>query len=357
MPFKKYQKEIFIISLLITLVLVFLVIKPFLPAVILGAVIAYLFYPVFEWFERRLKNKQLCAIITMLIITLIFTIPVVLVFKSIIGEVSVFYLRENNADVAASNLRCDGEDMIACRLDPYLLKIIPSGYMRESLNATLSVIYGWFLDVASTLFFSIPYIIFNLLIIVFVIFYLFADWKWIVKELDSLLPFREDVKKAFAKQVRDIIHATVYGTLIVALIQGAIGAIAFMILDSTRLPLFWGIIMSIAALIPFIGTALVWLPLGLIQVVTGYEMGSTAVMWKGVILLSVGMFIISTIDNVIKPKIIGHRAAIHPLLVLLGILGGLSFFGYIGVIVGPLLMALLVTFVRVYQKEKNAIVG
>ncbi|MFO8016477.1 MAG: AI-2E family transporter [Candidatus Woesearchaeota archaeon] len=347
----------FIISLLIILILSFLVVRPFLPAVILGAVIAYLFHPVYLWLEKYLKNRSVCAVITMLLILVVFTLPAAFAVNSIIGEISRFRVGGGFGEYVPET-ECRGEqDTLSCRVEAFVGDVIPNEYLKKGINKSLTSIYQAGMEAASSIVFSIPFIVLNILIIIFVIFYLFVDWDIMIKELDDLLPFKKELKDTFAKQSKDILYATVYGTLVVAVIQGAVGAVAFMALDSTQTPLLWGIVMAIAALVPFVGTALVWLPIGTLQIISGYTQASPVIMWKGVGVVLVGALIISTIDNVIKPKIIGRRASIHPLLVLLGVLGGLSFFGFIGIMIGPLLMALTVTFVRVYKKEKNAIIG
>jgi len=365
-PFKKYQKEIFLVSFLAIAILSFLIVKPFLAAVILGAVIAYVFYPVFLWVKKGIKNPQISAVLTLLIITLIFTLPLVFILNSMIGEISDFYIKtgENMHAKEIKDIstilteKCmDGHDTIRCRVNQHIVSLISDGYMQVSFREFISDIYMKLIGSAPSLLLSIPAMILYVLIVVFVIFYLFLDWEMILKEIDFVLPFREDMKKAFAKQIRDIIHATIYGNIVVVMMQGAIAAVAFFVFDTTKAPIFWGVITMIAGLVPFVGTALVWLPLGTMQVINGVLQGSNSIIWRGAGMMLVGLFIISTIDNVIKPRMIGRRAMIHPLLVLLGVLGGINFFGFIGFILGPLIIAILVTLVRLYKKEKNEIIS
>jgi predicted PurR-regulated permease PerM len=159
-------------------------------------------------------------------------------------------------------------------------------------------------------------------------------------------------QKQVMQQLDEVSFAIIYGSLLIALIQGGIGAIGFYFFGISS-PLTWGIIMSIFALIPFIGTAIVWLPMSLILVVQGITTSSSSTMLKGVGLLLYGALIISTIDNILKPHIIGKRAKIHPVLVLLGVLGGLAFFGFIGFIVGPLILAVVATVIEIYEKERK----
>lgn len=346
--------------------LAFFIVKPFLPAVILGAVIAYLFYPVYSRIKKYIKNAQLSAVLTLLIITLIFTIPVVVLMSAMIGEISDFYIKTGNNIHAReingisgilSNKCTNGDDSMKCRIGEHITGFISDDFVKGSFRNFISNVYIKLVGSIPSILLSIPAVILFVLIVVFVIFYIFLDWESIVKELDFLLPFREDMKKAFAKQVKDIIHATVYGNIVVALVQGAIGAAAFFVFDSTKAPVFWGFIMAIAAFVPFIGTSLVWLPIGVMQILNGYTNSSDMIIWRGIGLLIVGLTIISTIDNIIKPRLIGRRAEIHPLLVLLGVLGGIGLFGFIGFIVGPLVIALLVSLIKFYRKDKHEIIG
>jgi len=116
-------------------------------------------------------------------------------------------------------------------------------------------------------------------------------------------------------------------------------------------PLVWGIIMVIACMIPFVGAPVVWFPLGVFKVIIGLNSGNNYETIMGIGLLAYGFIIVSSIDNLIRPKIIGDRARIHPTIILLGILGGLAIFGFIGIVVGPLILSLFLTFAEIYKTE------
>ena len=110
--------------------------------------------------------------------------------------------------------------------------------------------------------------------------------------------------------------------------------------------------MVIFALIPYFGTAIIWLPAALNFIFIGYLQNDNSSTIRGIVLIIYGIFVISSIDNILKPKMIGAKAKVHPILVLLGVLGGLSLFGFIGLILGPIMLALLMTFVDIYEEEK-----
>ncbi len=147
------------------------------------------------------------------------------------------------------------------------------------------------------------------------------------------------------------LHLLIYGYVVVALIQGLLGAFGFFIFG-IHSPIFWGIVMTITALIPFIGTAIVWLPFALIKLFNGILANNTNEIIGGILFILYGTIIISGIDNVLRPKIIGDKAKVHPILILVGVLGGLSLFGFIGVVIGPLILALFVAFLTAYEENK-----
>ena len=138
------------------------------------------------------------------------------------------------------------------------------------------------------------------------------------------------------------IVGVVFGFVITAALQGLFGALGFLIFQLSS-PLVWGLIMMILALIPFLGPALVWFPIGVIQLISGN-------LFSGIGLLLYGAIIISSIDNIVRPKIISYKSNIHPLLILLGVVGGLKLFGFIGIVIGPVVLVFLMTILKLYAE-------
>ena len=199
---------------------------------------------------------------------------------------------------------------------------------------------------------SIPIFILHLFILLFVMFFLFRDGKVFVDKIERLLPLKVRYRQHIFKKLSDMTYAVVYGSIIIAMIQGALGGIGFFIFGLSS-PLLWGIVMVFAALIPYIGSTIIWFPAALMLIFNGYINLETTLMIKGILLMIYGIFVIGTVDNILKPKIIGDKAGLHPILVMLGVVGGLSLFGFIGVIVGPIILAMLVAFVDIYEEEKK----
>jgi predicted PurR-regulated permease PerM len=118
-------------------------------------------------------------------------------------------------------------------------------------------------------------------------------------------------------------------------------------------PITWGIAMFFLALIPYVGTGLVWGPAAAIMILQGASTSDNYLLWKGIGLAIYGLIIVSSIDNILKPKIIGHHSRVHPVLVLVGIFGGLALMGIPGIVVGPVALAMAVTLLELYVSKKT----
>jgi predicted PurR-regulated permease PerM len=160
-----------------------------------------------------------------------------------------------------------------------------------------------------------------------------------------LLPLTRERKEKMAFEIKSAAHAAIYGQISIALLQGALGGLGFFIVGIGN-PVFWGFIMTIMAFIPVTGTGIVWFPAAIMQLINGNILG-------GIFLLAYGFIVVSGIDNLIRPKIIAGKAKIHPVIALLGVLGGLKLFGFFGIIIGPLIAAIFIAMAGFFVKEKH----
>ena len=202
----------------------------------------------------------------------------------------------------------------------------------------------------SNLLFSIPLFILDMFIVLFVMFFLFRDGKILIDKIERIMPLKDKYRKHVFKKLNNMAYAVIYGSIIIAIIQGTLGGIGFLIFGLSS-PLLWGVVMIFASLIPYIGSSIIWFPAAILLIIDGYINPESSTLIKGILLLLYGIFIVGTIDNILKPKIIGDKAGIHPVLVLLGVVGGLSFLGFVGIIIGPIILAMLVTFIDIYEEE------
>jgi predicted PurR-regulated permease PerM len=166
-----------------------------------------------------------------------------------------------------------------------------------------------------------------------------------LKKVRNYIPFSEEQKDRLVKLVRDIIISTIYGGIVVSIAQGTMAGIAFFLLGIST-PVVWGLATSIASFVPLLGAAGVWVPMTIYLFIENE-------ITKGIILAIVGIFGISLIDNILKPIIIGSRTKMPILVIFFSILGGLKLFGLIGLVIGPLVLALFVSLIEIFRSVEG----
>jgi predicted PurR-regulated permease PerM len=205
---------------------------------------------------------------------------------------------------------------------------------------------------ASAFLLSIPVMIINFFIMIFIIFYLLKDGKVMYERLEEFIPLKGHHRKSVLKKISDVTYAVVYGQLFVAIIQGSLGGLGFLMFG-VQSPLLWAVVMSLLALLPWVGPPVVWLPAALFQIINGILQSDNGLITSGILLILYGLLIVGTIDNILRPKLIGERGGIHPILALIGVIGGLQLFGFIGIFIGPIILAIIMALIKIYEEEKN----
>ncbi len=306
---------------------------PFVTALLGSLILAYIFYPVYERLLLLIKNRNAAAFIISALIVILLIFPFIFVANAMLTESTQFFHKISNIDAVIDTVE---EQYFA----KYIENVDLSAYVKDLLSKlTISVMQR-----TEKFIISLPEKLLSFFVLLFTMFFLFKEgkkWKDVIKQE---LPLKEKYKKHLSKRFNETIYATLYGVIATAFVQGSVGALGFYLFGVSS-PILWGIVMIILAMLPFLGAAFIWLPAAIIKIAAG---DST----NGVGLLLYGIFIISMIDNLIRPGIISARGKVHPVLVLLGVLGGLQLFGLIGLIIGPLALSLLVVFVELYLSEK-----
>jgi predicted PurR-regulated permease PerM len=185
----------------------------------------------------------------------------------------------------------------------------------------------------------------NAILTFLILFFVFRDGPTAIENVTSLLPLSRDQTVRLVTGIRDSIVANLYGILAVGLAQGLLTGAALAIL---RVPsaLLLGLTAAVCSLIPIVGTTLVWLPAAIYLIATGHPL-------KGIILILWGALVVGTVDNIIRPLVIGSRVELHPLLLLFALLGGLQAFGFIGIFIGPLVISLIAALTIMVKEELN----
>ena len=336
--------------------LAFYITKPFLPALFTGAIIAYLLYPLYKKILKYIKNKNIAAFIVSIFIVLLFTIILITLLGLVSKQAYETYISLSEQNLGANFMRiaCKEESWVSCRAVNSVVELLPEENLDYYLQEIIKKIAEYILENASKFLALVPSFFLNFFVMVFAIYYMLKDGEAIAKKIKGVLPLKETHKQHVLEKFHNITYAVFYGNISIAILQGILGGIGFLSLGVPSAVL-WGFVMILFALIPYFGTAIIWLPVALNLIFLGYLQNDSSYTIRGVVLVAYGILVISSIDNILKPKLIGTKAKVHPILILLGVLGGLSLFGFIGLILGPVILALLVTFVGIYEEEKDNI--
>jgi predicted PurR-regulated permease PerM len=330
-----------------------MIIKPYLTAILTGILFSYIFYPLYSRIYKKISNKNIASLVTSILVILVITLPLSFMLNTVSKEAYTTYLLSKQKFSTGQFLtECKPTDKTICQFSNSLLDNLNNPQIKYYFDTSIKETTTKITEGISNILFSIPRLLLDIFIILFTMFFLFRDGKLFVEKVKGILPLKGKHREHLFKKLNDMTFAVIYGSIIVAVIQGTLGGLGFLIFGLPS-PLLWGLVMIFASLIPYVGSSIIWFPASLILILDGYlSLESTSIV-KGILLILYGIFVVGTIDNILKPKIIGDKGGLHPVLVLLGVVGGLSLFGFIGIIIGPIILAMLVSFIDIYEEEKN----
>jgi predicted PurR-regulated permease PerM len=331
---------------LLLIVFSFFIVKPFLLAIFLGAIFAYSFYPLYKWGKKRVGNDTLRAFLICSIILILIVIPAIFFVKTLIQESYSLYILGKQKISIGLFKQCNN---YFCNM---LKDLSENPQIRYHFEASLKLITNSIIKKGSDILVSIPKVLLNLFIMFFTLFYFLKDGAVFVKKIGSYLSMQKKKYAIVMGRLEEIVHAIVYGYASISLIQGGLGALGFFIFGVSS-PLFWGMLMAFLSLVPYLGTGLVWGPAAIIMFLDGIFQDSNILMYKGIGLFFYGLIFVGGIDNLIRPKIIGAKAKIHPALIMIGIFGGIFLMGPIGVIAGPLILSLTAMIIETYLASRK----
>jgi predicted PurR-regulated permease PerM len=337
-------RNAFVVILVVAVSALFLAVTwPFLKPLLLGALLAGLCHPLYRWITRLLRGRRsLGAIITLLILFIIVAGPL----SAFLGVVVQQALAVSNQAIpwvqqhfgAASTF--NAHDWLVQRF-PALANHVPSQeQLVESVGAAAKSIGGFLVTVASRMTATTAVFLLNLFVMVYAMFFFLKDGEKILEKIFYYMPLSDEDEALMLQRFISITRATVKGTLVIGIIQGALAGFAFWLagIDGAA---FWGTIMAILSIVPGIGAALIWVPAVIYLMVIGQVLA-------GLLLFAWCAAVVGTIDNILRPILVGKDARMPDLLILVGTLGGLFLFGPIGFIVGPIVCGLFLTVWEIY---------
>jgi predicted PurR-regulated permease PerM len=213
--------------------------------------------------------------------------------------------------------------------------------LRQRLSGVLMTSGQFLAGHALTLGQNTANLVIGFFVMLYLLYFLLRDGPMLKRRVGEAVPLRPEHKAELSAQFALTIRATVKGSLVVAVVQGALGGLMFWFLG-IRAPLMWGTCMAILALVPVAGSAVVWLPVAIYLLVTG-------AVWQGVVLLAYGVLVIGLVDNVLRPILVGKETQIPDYVVLLATLGGIAAFGVNGLVVGPVAAAMFLAAWHVFD--------
>ena len=336
-----------VVALSLCLYLFYGILRPFLFSLILAMTIVCLFQRHFIWLDERLAGrKNLSSGIMCISVTGLILVPLFLVFMSIVEELGLAY---NSFLVNQTKMQQLLERPLIEFLNPLFNQLPPflrvdEGSLSSLMAVRVEAIVSFLVTQSSSLLGEVGRIVINFLVMMFSMFFLFRDGRSLLYRMRELIPLERRYQDVLIGNLQSIVQATFVGIFATGLCQGFLAALIFWGLGIDN-PVFWGGLVVVASTIPIAGTGLVWMPVAVYLVLSG----SLA---QGIILAVLGALIISLIDNIIRPVIIqGRSDGIHILLLFFALAGGLLFFGPAGLVLGPLVTALLMGLLEIYGLE------
>ena len=312
----------------------------------MGALLAYAFYPLYNFVLKKTGKSTLSSFLVCFLVLLIVIIPAGLLIKVLIQESYVIYLLVKQKLAVGLFNNCTTD--LCKAISDFSQNEWFSSQLKEITRLTTNSVIGK----GSAFLVNLPRLAVNLFVVFFTLFYFLKDGENLLKRLHNYLQLQQKNYIHLLERLKEIVHGIVYGFLLIALIQGIFGALGFFIFGIPS-PLFWGVIMAFFALIPAIGTGIIWVPASLILILDGVFQDSTSLILKGVGLLIYSFIFVGSVDNLLRPKIIGDKAKVHVAIIMLGIFGGILLIGPLGVIVGPLVLSLTIEVMKVYLLGKS----
>jgi predicted PurR-regulated permease PerM len=315
--------------------LVYLVIRPFLTAMLWAGVLVVFFYPGHRWLLARIARPRAAALASTAVVAVLLAAPIAwlapaFVEQSIdtVGQLPSQTIMER-LDAAAS--------WISEKAPSAAFEV--EDVVRDAVRGIRGRIGEWSARLAGNL----AAFVVDAIVLLLGLFYLFLDGARLVDLLRDISPFGGERHDRMMAETMDMISATIRAGLVVAAAQGILGGLTFAVLGLPS-PVFWGVVIAFLSLVPILGAWMVWLPAGVGLLLSGD-------VTRGAALLITGLVLISTIDNVLRPILIAGRSQLNGLLVFVSVLGGMQVFGFIGLVLGPLTVATAVGLIRGYRES------
>ncbi len=332
---QKMQVIGFFTLLAATAFVVLLMILPYFKLIALAGILAVLFLPISRKIILKTGSEALGALTSVLLVFLVLMVPIWMFGQLLFNELASLYGKFKQGQVLFD------QATFFHSLPQSVQNIAQT--LNKDIAARLSGLAGAVLQNITDLLLNLPGFFFAFFFVFFVFYYLLRDGDKMKKYFNEIFPLSETHENLIVKKLEQAISGVVKGSFLVALCQGGVALIGFLIFGVPQ-PVLWAAFTVLAALVPTVGTSIALIP----AVIYLFLSGATG---AGIGMTIWGAVAVGAIDNILSPKLIANRANIHPILVFLGVIGGLQIFGVIGFLLGPILMAIFVTLLDIYRTD------
>lgn len=342
----KFQKAFILILLVIVLIGFIGMIQEFVIALVLAAIFAGLFYPLYNKILTLVKNRSALAAAIILIIAILgIGLPMTVLAGMITNE--AIQITQKATPIVKELLDQN------ITLSQYIPNWLPMQDKLQSLDESIltkasqaaSSLGSWIVTGLSSATKGTIGFLIGLFVLLYAMFYFLVEGPKLLAFLGSLVPLVKDDYKKLMNRGLMVTRASLKGIIIIGLIQAILVSIAFWI-TGIEGAIFWGSIVFLLSAIPGLGAPLVWIP------AAGYLFFTGDIQWS-VALTLWGILVIGLVDNLLRPWIVGNEAKLPDIVILVSILGGITTFGAVGIILGPVIAALLDTLLNIYKKSLN----
>ena len=344
----RFEQGGFLLFLALVSGALLIVILPFSQPLLWAVLAAVLFQPLYRWFlARRGGRETQSALLSLLVILLAVVLPALWIGSAVVAEATQLFLafREGRIDVALYF-----EQVFAALPASLQLSLDRAGFgdfgevqaqLTDLVQASLGLIAQQALAIGGSVF----GFFLGIAIALYVGFFLLRDGHAIGEHVLRVLPFSRGVADRLAERFLVLVRATIKGSVVVGIVQGALGAITFWIVEIPSI-LLLGVIMAIASLLPAVGPAIVWVPAAIYLLATG-------AIWEGIVVIVLGVALIGMIDNILRPILVGRDTGIPDWLILVTTLGGIALFGLSGIVIGPLVAGLFLASWSILGEQRS----
>lgn len=321
--------------LAIVFILILFLLKPFVNILALGAITAILFYPVYQFILKKINYPSWASFLTILFILVLVLGPLWLFGHILFNELLQLYTKVKEGSLVLN------KDQIVSSIPPQLNDLIER--FSQDVSNFLKNLTSHAFETASSIASNIFNFVLGFFMLFFVVFFLLRDGEKITEVFMDISPIASSQEQILMARITSSVNGIVKGQFLIAIAQGLVATLGFFIFGIPE-PFLWGAFTVIAALVPNIGTSLVMIPAVAYLLITGHTPQALGLgVWAA---LAVGL-----IDNFLGPKLVGSQLKLHPVLVLLAVIGGLQFFGFLGFLIGPIVMAIFVQMIDMYRTD------